>query len=343
MVHLRVASSLFEEHGRAGSSEQLEALYLLGRTLRSQGQQAEAEGVLRRVVDAHRANGPSLPLAEALSSLGICLRWLGRLPEAEACYREALAIFESVEGVDSSGAANMSQNIAILLSRRGEHVEAAALARRAVGVHGRRSSAATPDLAASVGILGNVLWAAGKIDEGESQLRRAIGLAREMSPAPDIGLATKLNDLAARLSTVGRLADSLVLAKEALVIIDGVSGAASARGLGSRTVVARYLRLSAKLDEADWTCRPAYQLELSPSPEGCQLFAEHAESLLLLGCDREAESALLRAGELLPEASGATQSVRCTIAAAIAFFYQSRGDPEGRAGEWLRIADEATN
>lgn len=346
-THLRIAADLKLELSKSTDGGYLATMTLLGRALRFQGKLPEAETVLRRVVDARRGLGPEHrpALADTLSSLGICLRQLNRIEEAETCYREALALFEAEQGPDGESVARMSQNIAILISRAGKHEQAEEMIRRAVAILERRYPAGSPDVSTAVNTLGNVLWAAGKHEEGEGHLRRSIDMDRAMSKEPEVGQALKILTLAGRLAGVQRLDDAIALQRQALAIMERVTGPSSPQTLGARTQLARNLRLAQHLDEAEAVCRAATRTDLPAhvAADAGRLFAELAEVLLARGNVPEAEPALLKAWELHLSVASTTPAAKAELAARIHQFYHLHGAELGResqAEKWRTLADE---
>ncbi len=344
VVHLGAAVDLDRGSADPSGNSALSTMTLLARAHRSVGNLVEAEAMLRRIVDARRARLPADggALASALSSHGVSLRWLNRPTEAEACYREAMALFATYEGEESAGVAQMSQNIAIIQSRRGDHADAEATARRAIEIHERLYPQGNPDYSSALNVLGNVLWAAGKFEEGERVLRQSIEMDLAMSKAPEVGPASKMAMLAGRLASVNRLDEAIALAAESIPVFEQVGGPASGYALGTRANLSSYLRRAGRLDEAEQTCLAATRQSLSPLAEGSRVFAELAEVLILQGCTSEAEAALLRAWELQPEVTPALQPTRRDLAERIALFYQCRGTSDAdyrTAQHWRDIVD----
>lgn len=340
IIHLHVADEILRSGDKAGNADHLNVLYLLGRALRSQGRMPEAEQVLRRVVAAYRAggDGSALPLADALSSLGVCLRWMNRSEDAEGCYREAMALYEKFDGPDSFGVGSMSSNIAILLSRRGEHSAAVPLARRSVAIRERAYPKGHPELANAHAVLGNVLWAAGEVSDGEASLRRAIAMDREISSGPSAGLAQRLHELAGRLAA-DRPIEALELQIEALNMFVDVSGPRHSASLSARVRASTLLRRLNRAGDAETLCTGLTFDGLAPGAESAAIAAELAEVHLLRGRRVEAREALELAWNLSPPASAATRAARAALAARIAELSRDSGDA-GAAAVWSERAKQ---
>lgn len=341
VTHLTVADAILSESDRANSDDHLRVRYLLGRTLRALSRPSEAEPVLRGVVQAFRTRGSAAwyELAEALSSLGVCLRWLNRVDEAEVCYREGMELYETVAGPDSLGVSTMALNISILRSRRGDHAQAVPLACRGVEIRDRAYVSAHPDRSGAYAILGAVLWAAGSQVEAEENFRRAIAMDREMSPLPSMGVAWRLADLARRLDSIGRLKEAIDLDLESLRTEVAVSGAKHPSALASRARVASLLRRSGRLDESESLCLAVAASELTPSAGAGSLLTELAETRVALGCLGDAERDFRRAWELQIPVAAEPLAARGALAIRIARFYEDLGDL-ATAAEWRRRATE---
>lgn len=355
-VHLRIAAELQRELEGPMGGGYLATMTLLGRALRSEGKLAEAESVLRMIVDARRTRGNAedvAPLAEALSSLGICLRWQDRTGEAEQCYREAMSLFEQVQGPDGQGVAMMSLNIAILLSRNGEHARAEPLARRGVAILEQAFPGGTPDSSSAVNTLGNILWAGGKLEEGEQQLRRSIAIDRAISPSPEIGLANKLGGLAQRYAGQSRFAEAAVLQAEAMGVIEHLNGRRNAAALAVRAKTAEFLRCAGALAEAEAVCRDCDVVPLSPdmpadmAPDMAESAArvrrELGEVLLARGRPDQAEVEFCGAWEVQNSVPAISREARLQLASRIEAMYAEHGDTLGRpeqAAAWRAMVEQ---
>ncbi|MDA8678547.1 tetratricopeptide repeat protein, partial [Luminiphilus sp.] len=121
-------------------------------TLRELGKLAEAEASCRKAI----ALKPDL--AEAHSNLGFTLQELGRLDEAEASYRQAIAL--------KPDGAKAHSNLGNTLKELGRLDEAEARFRQAIALR--------PDYAKAHNNLGNTLKELGRLDDAEASYRQAI-------------------------------------------------------------------------------------------------------------------------------------------------------------------------
>ncbi len=124
----------------------------LGNVLGDLGRLDEAEACYRRALRIDPHN------ANVLSNLGITLGDLGRLDEAEACYRRALKIKPAI--------AEVHINLGKILGDSGRLAEAEACYRRALKINS--------GIAEAHGNLGNIFRKLGRLDEAEACYRQAV-------------------------------------------------------------------------------------------------------------------------------------------------------------------------
>lgn len=137
----------------------------------------------------------------ALAGRGEAARLSGRWPEAEAAYREALALAEQTFGPGSVAAAAVAHNLGVTYKYTGRFEQAAALYHRALAV----ATEAGDDAFAAVIChnLGGLAHARGAHADGEPWARRAVAI-RERSGAGPLALAADRGALAGLLVGLGR-------------------------------------------------------------------------------------------------------------------------------------------
>jgi CHAT domain-containing protein len=152
---------------------------LAGTFMGADGDVAEAERLYRRAVQGteQQAGANSTMTALYLNNLGAALARLGRLDEAEAMHRRALAIREAKEpgSVDVSGSL---KNLARVLDQRGQWAEADSARLRALAIREQRLGPQHPDVAMLLGERAQALAAQGRAREAEPSARRAVAIAR---------------------------------------------------------------------------------------------------------------------------------------------------------------------
>ena len=171
---LRAAAERAADHWRAaGDHARHRALAIrlraIGHELASE--HAAALAAFEEVLALDRASDPvSEAVACALNDVADSLHYLGRSDEAEARYREALALAGRLD--DAEGIAAFTSNLANLALHRGRPAEAEALAREALALAeplGRRDLIATCCI-----ILARALAAQGRSAEGRPFAERAV-------------------------------------------------------------------------------------------------------------------------------------------------------------------------
>ncbi|PWC33979.1 tetratricopeptide repeat protein [Azospirillum sp. TSO35-2] len=168
-----------------------EALHLLGVLHHQQGHDEEAVRLIGRAIELG-STGRRGGVAEHHANLGLALHALGRLEEAEAAYRQALALREPYpEAHNSLGSA---------LQEMDRLAEAATHYRRALALRG--------DYAEAWANLGTLLRAQDDYAEAEAALRHALRL--------DPGHAVALTNLGVVLKETGRAAEAEAAHREAL-------------------------------------------------------------------------------------------------------------------------------
>ena len=153
----------------AAEPSNVNALHLLGVLARQVGQHRAAVDLISRAVSLNDR------VPELHCNLGNALMDLGRTAEAEACYRQALALKP-----DYAAAHN---NLGNVLQGRGEHKQAEACYQHVLALEPdqaqascHRTLAPNPDLAAVHGNLGNALLMQGRSVEAEACCRHALTL-----------------------------------------------------------------------------------------------------------------------------------------------------------------------
>jgi serine/threonine protein kinase/Flp pilus assembly protein TadD len=138
------------------------------------GHLSEAERRFRASLDLRRrALGRHALVAEALGNLGAVLDEEGQLAEAEAAYREALAIAIDLLGEEHDEVTGMVNNLALLLARQGRPAEAESLFRRNVRVDQGKLGRDHPAVAVDLINLAGLVCRTGGTAEAVELARRA--------------------------------------------------------------------------------------------------------------------------------------------------------------------------
>jgi len=187
------------------------------------GDPAEAVRLSQAVLE----RSPDHP--DALQILAVSFAQLGRLPEATAIFRRALAIAPNDGGLHF--------NFGILLSRTGDPDGAERAFRAAI--------AATPDHVEALYSLGHALQERGDLDGADGFLRRALTVRPLYARA--------WSALAANLRTQGRLDDAIAAAQRAIAL--------NANQVVARVTLANIYRDTGRAREALELLRAALAIE----------------------------------------------------------------------------------
>jgi tetratricopeptide (TPR) repeat protein len=267
-------------HHRAGRLDQSEALYrrvlaqrpghadalhLLGLVTLSRGDWRQAIDLIgQALVAAPR-------FAQGHSNLGNALRAAGRLEEAAASHRRAIAL--------QPGFAAAHSNLGVVLGELGQAAAALASCRRAVELE--------PDSAEAGTNLGNLLFAGQAFPEAAECFRRAV----ERAP----GLAAARRGLAASLRAIGRI-DEAIGEYRALI-------AANAEDAGLSNDLGRCYLALGRFDEAVAAFRRA--LKIDPDCADAYRNLANCRSLAADGPETAAIAALAARADLSAEARAA--------------------------------------
>jgi serine/threonine-protein kinase len=169
----------------------------LASTLERKGDYSGAAPWFRQAVDLVRAQRPpdSVNLAIALNNQSDNLVNLGRLDDAIAAQREALAIHIAFFGPDHPDTPTLQVGLGRVLRAKGAFAEAEEQFR--LGLRDSlRLGPDHPDIGTRFGYLGTTLTSEGRLDEAEAALRRALAIRRKALGAQHPYVAISMNELA---------------------------------------------------------------------------------------------------------------------------------------------------
>jgi serine/threonine-protein kinase len=211
-LHQR-ALNLAEKSEGQSSQDYLNDLSNLATDYRLMGKYADAEPLFRRALaleeTAYGAN--SLGVAESLTRLGECLSLEEKDSEAEPILRRALAIGRSQSQNPIDGAQGY---LALLLERKGEYPEAAALLRESATITARRDGVESQNYLVDLHNLAGAQIDMGDL-EGAAASEREVLATRERIWGPNHpDTAYSLNNLGWIYLELGRLREAEPLLRE---------------------------------------------------------------------------------------------------------------------------------
>jgi serine/threonine-protein kinase len=167
--------------------------------------------------DGHRA--------EHLSNLATALTRQARLDEAEALLRRAVEAARAQFGSEHPTTATMLNNLGYVLGDEGKLGEAEEALREALAIRRARFEPPHPDLATSVNNVADILLRQGDVASAETLFRESLDMRKalygERHPAVAIGLV----NVAATIGKLGRLAEAVTLLEDARGVLLATVGA----------------------------------------------------------------------------------------------------------------------
>ncbi len=238
------AESAFEAIGavietRPGASAEMSVRYqrLRGANLTNLGRHTEADSLLARVVAIQReTDGGGGELAGSLTDRARLLQELGRLDEAEAAAREAVAIRRHLHKGDHADVALALGVLASVVVDKGNLAEAERLRREELEITRRVLGPSHVSTAMALGNLGNTIQKAGRWSEAEALQREALALLLPLLGDNHPEVAQAKDNLAVPLQDQGKYEEALALRRSVLETARGLYGRAhldSARPLNN--------------------------------------------------------------------------------------------------------------
>ena len=230
----------------------------LGWTYYSLGEYSRSEDSFRRTVELARKgwenNSTNLDaqvgLGQALHFLGLTLWHEGKLPEAESCLREALAIARKRFGEESAEASGPLNDLALVVLSQGKYAEAEEMYREALATRQKLLGNGDEQVGWSLFLLGRTLQEEGRLAEGESFIRKAQGIFRNLHGPKHPNVALMLAMLGDVLQQAGKLTEAESSLHEALAMQKELLPKNHADAILSVLYLAGVLEQEGKLDEA---------------------------------------------------------------------------------------------
>jgi tetratricopeptide (TPR) repeat protein len=277
----------------------------LGTLYRTQAQYADAEPLMRRVVEIYKeACGPDHPnVAAGLDNLAVLLRDTNRLGEAEPLMRRALAIDEKVYGPNHPNVASSLNNLATVLYATNQLEEAEPVMRRALAIDEKAYGPDHLDVARDLNNLAELLRFTDRSVEAEPLLRRVLAIDEKVYGPDHPKVAIVLNNLALVLRATNRIAEAEPLMRRVLAIDEKSYGPEHpnvARDLNNLAVL---LRNTSRLVEAEplmWRALAIDEKSFGPDHPNVAIRLDNL-ALLMQDTDRlgDAEPLLRRVVEIL--------------------------------------------
>lgn len=296
--------------------ETASTLTLLSLVLRNGGELPEAELLAREAVAILRREPNAAPgprperstmssrreaLAGALHTLAFVLRTQERLSEAEAFYRDALALRRELHESSHPDVLLTLGNLALTLEGLGRYEEAEAGLREVLDARRERLGEEHPNTLNSLNNLAYMQWRVGRYAEAETLFREAISIARDVFAGDHPSTAIMINNLGVALLRSGDAEGAVELHREALAMNRRILGPEHPRVAGDLDNLGRAVLATGDRAHAEALHRDALEMRTR------LLGAEHpdvAESLMGLAAVRRDAGAIEEAIALLRRALG---------------------------------------
>jgi tetratricopeptide (TPR) repeat protein len=199
--------------------------------------------------------------AELRSIMGDTYGALGRNVEAEAMYRQAMAIYKKLYGEDTLSVASLLNNLASETSAQSRHAEAEALERESLAIRRKLLGNENLAVAESLAFLGIVLLREGidapeslkqsKFVEAETLEREALAMRIKLLGKENLDVAQSLEDLTGTVNARGNFGQSETFTRAALAIRIKLLGKENLPVAASLLFLADALHDQGKRDEAE--------------------------------------------------------------------------------------------
>jgi tetratricopeptide (TPR) repeat protein len=205
-------------NGLSGQPEvEAELRSTVGRVYQALGDYDKADAMLSAALTLRKkSSAESLPVADAISDLANVFYHQGKLTNAEAMHREALAMRRKLVGEKHAVVADSLSNLGNVLRVESKFAEAETNHRAALALRMELLGSNHVDTAASLGNLAGVLSLEGKQEEGLAMQRESLAATIRAlgNDHPDVAIA--MNDLADMLYAAGKLAEAEATNRTAL-------------------------------------------------------------------------------------------------------------------------------
>lgn len=206
-------SRLPDEVDTARSIATLFGAYFLGR-----GVYPSAHGLLTRALELEGRSRTLNPVntVVALNNLAHAARGIGDAQSAEAHYRRALSLQETLSGPDHPRVASIVFNFGELLRAERRYAEARELLRRALEIETGQRAPSAARVSQALSALALLDKNTGELANAETLARRALAELDRVAPQQGGELALRKNNLGAILRQRGALREAQALCEEAV-------------------------------------------------------------------------------------------------------------------------------
>jgi serine/threonine protein kinase/Tfp pilus assembly protein PilF len=233
------------------SAEVVESLGRLARILELRGDYAAAGTAHREVLALARRRGDRGALAKSLDRYAILQSQQGHLEQAEALFREALALGRQAWGDPHPEIALIGNDLALLLKDRGRLDESEALLVATERTQHRLFRGPHPHLVTTLNNFGQLRAEQGRFAEAESLYRASIAMARQVYAGDHPRVAATLQNLGDLSIAQGRPRQAEDFYRQALDIRRRLLPPGHPETAATRNNLARSLAAQGRLADAE--------------------------------------------------------------------------------------------
>ena len=202
----------------AESTDTATLLSHLGALYVQTGRPAKGEPLLLRALAINqRRSSNDMSMAQVLELVANLYVSLGKLAEAEGCYRQALEIFNRHSEQVSESV--VLANLAHLSLKTGRDPEALSYAEQSMSILNRLSNPPPPSSVSTLSVLGELYARAKHLDQAEAYLGKAMWISQNSFGMESPRTARVMQDYAFVLRRLNRKREAAVLEKQASLIL----------------------------------------------------------------------------------------------------------------------------
>jgi tetratricopeptide (TPR) repeat protein/tRNA A-37 threonylcarbamoyl transferase component Bud32 len=198
--------------------------------------------------------------ADLRNTIGKVYLDLGQYTNAEAMYRQALAMQKKLLPSEHPVVATALRNLGGALELEGKLAEAENLDRQALAMRRKLFGNEHPEVAHALESVATVTGLQGKLTEAESMLREVVAMQKRLLGSEDPDVATSIQNLGQTLRVEGNLAQAEIMEREALAMRRKLLGNEHLEVATSLNGLAVVLVEQARLHEAEVLLREALAL-----------------------------------------------------------------------------------
>ena len=265
----------------------------LGMAYNTRDRYDEAGALFEEALAIYNRQGiESVGKGEALNTLGSVRRKQGDFAEAEAYYKQAIALLREVTGGNHYELAVALNNLAALQLNQGELATAERHIREAVALQERILGPEHSYVSIGLLNLGAILARMERYEEAKPFLDRALSIQEKILGSEHAYVAYTLWSFGNLMQKTGNTEDAEDYLKRALTIHESVSGRQSAVVASSLSRLGSVLQDQGRLDEAERQFREALQIDVAVlGPESARVGRDYSRLASLAYVRRDYEAA----------------------------------------------------